>query len=415
MKEILLSAEDASKPELTHFQVNTISALEYEVVARCGPKARVGKLKLPHHLANTPIFMPVGTQGTVKGLTTHQLEQLGCEIILGNTYHLGLRPGPEILEHAGGLHKFMNWKRNILTDSGGFQMVSLLDLADITEEGVNFQSPHDGSQMLLTPEQSMTIQNSIGADIMMALDDVVSTVSTDMARFEEATWRTLRWIDRCIASHKRPHEQNLFGIVQGGLDERLRKICLDGLIKRNLPGYAIGGLSGGEEKDKFWRVVSMCTDYLPDNKPRYCMGVGYPEDLVVCVALGVDMFDCVYPSRTARFGTALVADGGTLKVKSNAYRMDFGPLDPQLESSCMVDECYSRSFLHNLCKVEQTGSQLMTYHNIAFQMNLMKNVRESIVNGSFEKFVKDFMFLYFKKQKYPEWIVNALGSVGINL
>jgi len=414
-KPINLSSEDANKPELLNYEVNSIFALEYEVVARCGPKARVGKLKLPHHIANTPIFMPVGTQGTVKGLSSKQLEDLGCEIILGNTYHLGLRPGPEILEHAGGLHNFMNWKRNILTDSGGFQMVSLLDLADITEEGVTFQSPHDGSQMLLTPEQSMSIQNNIGADIMMALDDVVSTVSTDMERFEEATWRTLRWIDRCIKSHKRPQNQNLFGIVQGGLDERLRLICLDGLIKRNLPGYAIGGLSGGEEKDKFWRTVSLCTDYLPDNKPRYCMGVGYPEDLVVCSALGVDMFDCVYPSRTARFGTALVADGGTMKVKSNAYRTDFGPLDPQLESSCMVDECYSRSFLHNLCKVEQTGSQLVTYHNIAFQMNLMKNVRESIINGTFEKFVKDFMFNYFPKQKYPQWIVNALGSVGINL
>ncbi|KAL9650789.1 hypothetical protein ABK040_001839 [Willaertia magna] len=415
MKKIELSEEDAKKPELNNYEVCTISALEYEVVARCGAKARVGKLKLPHHVANTPIFMPVGTQGTVKGLTSQQLEDLGCEIILGNTYHLGMRPGPEILEKAGGLHNFMNWKRNILTDSGGFQMVSLLDLADITEEGVTFQSPHDGSQMLLTPEQSMAIQNSIGADIMMALDDVVSSVSTDMDRFEEATWRTLRWIDRCIKGHKRPEKQNLFGIVQGGLDERLRKISLDGLIKRNCPGYAIGGLSGGEEKEKFWRVVSLCTDYLPENKPRYCMGVGYPEDLVVCVALGVDMFDCVYPSRTARFGTALVRDGGTMKVKANQYKTDFGPLDPTLEDSCMVDQNYTRSFLHNITRYEQTGPQLLTYHNIAFQANLMKTMRQEIIAGTFEKFVKDFMFLYFPKQKYPEWAVNALSSVGINL
>lgn len=400
------------RKELIDYEVNTISALEFEIVARCGPKARVGNLKLPHHKADTPIFMPVGTQGTIKGLTSQQLEDIGCQIILGNTYHLAQRPGAELLDHVGGLHKFMNWKRNILTDSGGFQMVSLLDLADITEEGVTFQSPHDGSQMLLTPEHSMAIQNSIGGDIMMALDDVVSSTCTDEKRVEEAMWRTLRWMDRCIKAHKRPTEQNLFGIVQGGLDARLRDICLDGLIKRNCPGYAIGGLSGGESKNQFWRMVSICTDKLPENKPRYCMGVGYPVDLVVCVALGVDMFDCVYPCRTARFGTALVSDG-SLKLKSPQFMNDFTPLDERVGG--MVNEQYTRAQIHNLACKEGTGAQLITYHNITYMMKLMRDMREAIIGGYFEKHVKDFFQIQFPKHDYPSWSIEALGSVGINL
>ncbi len=400
-----------NRPELTEYEVNTVSALEYTIIAQCG-KARASELKLPHFTCQTPIFMPVGTQGTIKGLTTKQLEDLNCQIILGNTYHLGQRPGPDLLADAGGLHKFMNWKRNILTDSGGFQMVSLLDLADITETGVTFQSPHDGSQMLLTPEHSMHIQNQIGGDIMMALDDVVSSTCPDEKRVEEAMWRTLRWMDRCIRAHKNPYQQNLFGIVQGGLHPRLRNICLDGLIKRNCPGYAIGGLSGGESKDEFWKMVDLCTDKLPQNKPRYCMGVGYPVDLVVCVALGVDMFDCVYPCRTARFGTALVGDG-TMKLKSQKYESDLGPLDENVPG--MVRDNYSRAFLHQVVCKEETGCHLVTYHNIAYQMRLMKQMREAIIDGSFEKFVKDFMFLQYPDKKYPTWATDALSKVGINV
>ncbi|KAL0480622.1 tRNA-guanine transglycosylase [Acrasis kona] len=400
------------RKEITDFQVNEISALQFEVVATCGPKARVGNLTLPHHKADTPIFMPVGTQGTIKGLTSQQLEDIGCQIILGNTYHLAQRPGPDLLDHVGGLHKFMNWNRNILTDSGGFQMVSLLDLADINEEGVNFQSPHDGSQMLLTPEHSMKIQNSIGGDIMMALDDVVSSTCPDRNRVEEATWRTLRWMDRCIASHKKQSTQNLFGIVQGGLDPHLREICLEGLIKRNCPGYAIGGLSGGESKDQFWRTVSLCTDRLPYNKPRYCMGVGYPVDLIVCVALGVDMFDCVFPCRTARFGTALVGDG-SLKLRSPQFATDFNP--PDVNVGGLVNEQYTRAQLHTLACKEQTGAQLITYHNICYMMKLMSDMRTAIVGNYFDKHVKNFFEQQYPDHKYPSWAVDALASVEINL
>jgi queuine tRNA-ribosyltransferase len=214
------------------------------------------------------MFMPVGTQGTVKGLTPQQLKDVGAMVILGNTYHLGLRPGGELLEEFGGLHNFMDWDGNILTDSGGFQMVSLMHLSKVTEEGVSFKSPHDGTPLMVSPEKSMQIQNQIGSDIMMALDDVVSSTTTG-PRVAEACERSVRWLDRCIKAHKRPSDQNLFGIIQGGLDPKLRAYCLDEMIRRDLPGYAIGGLSGGEAKEDFWRTVAMCASGLPKNKPRY--------------------------------------------------------------------------------------------------------------------------------------------------
>lgn len=237
------------------------SALSFRVLARWN-KARVGKLTLPHGVVDTPVFMPVGTQGTIKGLTSAQVDALGCQIILGNTYHLGVRPGTDLIADFGGLHSFMNWKRNLLTDSGGFQMVSLVDLCEIKEEGVSFKSPVDGSMLLLTPELSIHYQNQIGADIMMALDDVCSSLTVG-PRVEEAMHRTLRWIDRCIKAHKRPTEQNLFGICQGGLEPKLRDYCLREMVKRQLPGYAIGGLAGGEDKLQFWRVVHQSTGPTP--------------------------------------------------------------------------------------------------------------------------------------------------------
>nr|KAG5698285.1 hypothetical protein BaRGS_016987 [Batillaria attramentaria] len=221
----------------------------------------------------------------MKGLVPDQLRDLDCRLILGNTYHLGHRPGPELLEKAGGLHSFMQWDRALLTDSGGFQMVSLLDLAEITEEGVKFKSPHDGSMMLLTPEHSIGIQNAIGADIIMQLDDVVSSTVTG-PRVEEAMHRTIRWLDRCLAVHKRPHDQNIFPIVQGGLDEDLRRQCARELVKRDVPGFAIGGLSGGEEKQHFWRMVTVSTDELPNNKPRYLMGVGLMRSMHESIIAG---------------------------------------------------------------------------------------------------------------------------------
>ncbi|URE44872.1 hypothetical protein MUK42_25132 [Musa troglodytarum] len=354
---------------------------------------------------------------TIKGLTNNQLEEIGCQIILGNTYHLALRPGAELIDDLGGLHKFMNWKRALLTDSGGFQMVSLLHLADITEQGVTFQSPVDAKPMLLTPEESIQIQNKIGADIIMALDDVVKTTITG-PRIEEAMYRTLRWIDRCIAvtifvifhviswahsrtAHKRPDEQNLFGIVQGGLDPVLRvnailikaiisrDICVRGMVDRNLPGYAIGGLSGGEDKDSFWRVVAQCTAALPEDKPRYVMGVGYPLDIVVCSALGADMYDCVYPTRTARFGTALIPEG-LLKLKNQAMANDERPIDPTC--LCMVCKNYTRAYLHCIVTKDPMGSQLVSYHNLSYMMRLSKDLHTSIVEGRFPEY-GDFIFL----------------------
>lgn len=355
--------------------------------------------------------MPVGTQGTMKGLTSQQLTELDCQIILGNTYHLGMRPGTVILERAGGLHGFMNWKRALLTDSGGFQMVSLLKLAEITEEGVKFQSPHDGQEMLLTPEKSTEIQNSIGADIIMQLDDVVSS-TTKGPRVEEAMYRSIRWLDRCIMAHKRPTEQNLFAIIQGGLDPELRKTCVREMVKRNTPGIAIGGLSGGEEKSLFWRIVSLCTDLLPKTKPRYVMGVGYAVDLVVCSALGADMFDCVYPTRTARFGTALVP-WGQLHLKHKQYATDLEPIDR--ECACWTCKHHSRAYINSLLGREEVSCHLLTIHNIYYQMQLMRDIRESIKKDKFPEFVCSFMNRMYPDRTFPDWVVEALASVNIFL
>ncbi|OAE24895.1 hypothetical protein AXG93_2931s1380 [Marchantia polymorpha subsp. ruderalis] len=338
--------------------------------------ARASRLTLPHHVVQTPMFMPVGTQGVIKGITCDQLEDLGCQIILGNTYHLALRPGADLLEQIGGLHKFMNWPRALLTDSGGFQMVSLLHLANITEEGVTFQnrltsgvdlmtrvtvcsqSPVDGTPMLLTPEESIQIQNKIGADIIMALDDVVKTTTTG-PRVEEAMHRTIRWIDRCVAGN---------------------------VLARQI--YAIGGLSGGEEKDSFWRIVAQCTAGLPEDKPRYVMGVGFPLDIVVCSALGADMYDCVYPTRTGRFGSALIPEG-VLKLTNASMATDNRPLDPSC--TCMVCKKYTRSYLHTIVTKEALGSQLVSYHNIAYMMKLSQDLHTSILEGRFPRFVQDFL------------------------
>lgn len=271
--------------------MNRTTALELEILAKCSTtKARACRMLLPHGPVPLPMFMPVGTQATLKGIEEWQMQHLNCSIFLNNTYHLGLRPGQAVLDTLGGAHKFQSSQRNILTDSGGFQMVSLLELAHITERGVEFRSPHDNSPMLLTPEKSIDLQNSIGSDIMMQLDDVISSTISG-PRVEEAMWRSIRWLDRCIIANKHPEYQNLFCIIQGGLDKKLREICCREMVKRNTTGIAIGGLSGGEEKSSTFEIVDICTSLLPDGKPRYLMGVGYPEDMVIAVALGVDMFD----------------------------------------------------------------------------------------------------------------------------
>lgn len=370
-------------------------------------------MMLPHFTAETPVFMPVGTQGTVKGVTTQQLEELDCHIILGNTYHLENRPSSEVVQRMGGLHKFINWNRAMLTDSGGFQMVSLLHLADITEEGVTFQNPSDGRRMLLTPEESIQIQNRLGADVIMALDDVVPSTNANPQRFEEATHRTTRWIDRCRTAHSRPGEQNLFPIVQGGLDPRLRDISLEELSARDSPGYAIGGLAGGESKEDFWRVVARCTAGLPDDKPRYVMGIGYPLDLVVCSALGADMFDSVFPTRTARFGVALVPSG-SLKLKQAAFAADFRPID--VRCGCLACRRYTRASLHSaVSKGLASALSAVTLHNIAYTQRLTRDMRAAIKAQRFPQWVRAYMKGMFPQGDVPAWVVEALDAAGIPL
>uniref|UniRef100_A0A8C7WN52 Queuine tRNA-ribosyltransferase catalytic subunit 1 n=1 Tax=Oryzias sinensis TaxID=183150 RepID=A0A8C7WN52_9TELE len=370
--------------------LSAASPLTLRIVAECPvTKARACDLTLPHCTVNTPVFMPVGTQGTLKGITVDQLESLGCQICLGNTYHLGMRP-----------------------DSGGFQMVSLVELSEVTEEGVNFKSPYDGKEILLSPEKSISIQNSLGSDIMMQLDDVVSS-TVKGPRVEEAMHRSIRWLDRCIAANKNPDKQNLFAIIQGGLDAELRKACLKEMTQRDVSGFAIGGLSGGEEKNDFWRMVTLSTDHLPQEKPRYLMGVGYAVDLVVCVALGCDMFDCVFPTRTARFGSALVP-WGSLQVKQKQYAKDFLPIDP--DCHCPTCKRHSRAYLHALFKSDTAAMHHVTVHNIAYQLSLMRSVRQSIVEGRFPEFIRAFMKRMFpSRDDYPGWAVDALASVNVTL
>ncbi|XP_065511046.1 queuine tRNA-ribosyltransferase catalytic subunit 1 [Caloenas nicobarica] len=384
------------------------------ITAECGrSRARAGELLLPHGPVPCPVFMPVGTRGTAKGITAAQLAALGCRICLGNTFHLGTRPGPELVRRAGGLHRFMDWPHNLLTDSGGFQMVSLAALAEVTEEGVCFCPPHGGPPLLLTPEKSIDIQKALGADIMMQLDDVVSS-TTGGPRVEEAMERSVRWLDRCLAAHPPPQRQLLFAIVQGGLDPALRTRCLRAMTGRPVPGFAIGGLSGGEEKAQFWRMVKLSTDLLPPDKPRYLMGVGYATDLVVCVALGCDMFDCVFPTRTARFGSALVP-WGSLQLKNQQFARDFRPIDENC--GCPTCRRHSRAFLHALLRTDPAALHHLTVHNIAYQLKLMESIRESIQAQRFPQFVRDFMATMYGggQAGVPPWVRDALGSVGITL
>ena len=371
------------------------------------------------------MFMPVATQASLKGLLPIQLEETGCRLCLNNTYHLGLKPGHAVLDAIGGAHKLQGWKHNILTDSGGFQMVSLLKLATITEEGVRFLSPHDGSPMLLTPEHSMALQNSIGSDIMMQLDDVLVTTSPDVARMREAMLRSVRWLDRCIASHRNPERQNLFCIIQGGLDLEMRRECAREMVARDTPGIALGGLSGGEAKADYCKVVDAVMPLLPELKPRYVMGIGYPEDLVVSVALGADMFDCVWPTRTARFGNAITAKG-VINLRNAKYAEDFGPIEDGCGCVCCRkrpeeggDEAglgVSRAFVHHTVGKETAGAHLLSIHNVFYQLDLMRKARQAIVEDAYPAFVRRFFAdLYPDRTAYPTWAVGALQGVGIDL
>ncbi|KAI1290441.1 Queuine tRNA-ribosyltransferase catalytic subunit 1 [Halotydeus destructor] len=378
----------------------TKRALTYEVLAKCPhTRARAGVLKLRKtwKLADnedenlpdaikTPVFMPVGTNGTMKGLLPEQVENTGCRLMLSNTYHLGIRPGVDVIKEAGGLHKFMKWNHGLLTDSGGFQMVSLSQLMEVTEEGVRFTSPYDQTELNLPPEESVRIQHGLGSNIVMQLDDVISSTADDDKRYEEAVDRSVRWLDRCIeANEPREHVQNLFPIIQGGLNEKLRRRCVAEMLKRDTPGIAIGGLSGGEEKSKFVNMVAVSTESLPDNKPRYLMGVGFAVDLLLCSALGCDMFDCVYPTRTARFGTALIGHGTNLDLTNSKHKFDFSILDADCDCVTCTGN-YSRSYLRLLIKQKNpVGCHLLTQHNIRFQMRFMEKIRNSILQGKFRE------------------------------
>lgn len=370
--------------------------ISFSVKCRCpGCAARLGVLSTPHGEVETPLFMPVGTQATVKTLTPDNLYEIGTGIILANTYHLYLRPGPEIVRKAGGLHRFMNYRGPILTDSGGFQVFSLAALRKISDEGVQFASHLDGSSHFLSPEKSIAIQEALGADIIMCFDECPPYPS-DHDHVAEAVRRTSQWAERCRAVHKRP-DQSLFGIVQGGVYPELRLRSARELIEMDFPGYAIGGLSVGESKEEMYPILDLMNSVLPADKPRYLMGVGTPEDLLEGVARGVDMFDCVMPTRIARHGAAYTARG-RLNIKNAAFAEDFGPLDP--ECNCRVCREYSRAYLRHLVKSNEIlGLILLSYHNVYFLVQLMRDIRVSIEQGNFLAF-KDGFLARYRSQDY---------------
>ncbi|MEF9917740.1 MAG: tRNA guanosine(34) transglycosylase Tgt [Eubacterium sp.] len=353
--------------------------------------ARLGKIHTDHGVINTPIFMPVGTQATVKSMTSEELKEIDANIILGNTYHLYLRPGQDIMKKAGGIHSFMNWERPVLTDSGGFQVFSLNDLRKITEEGVEFCSHIDGSRHFMTPEKSIDMQNTIGADIIMCFDEC-APADSDYEYTKKSMEMTTRWAKRCKEAHKNPEHQALFGIVQGGMYEDLRAESVRGLTEIDFPGYSIGGLSVGESKDTMYRILDATTPLLPKEKPRYLMGVGSVDALLEGVIRGIDMFDCVLQTRIARNGTAMTSHGKVV-VRNATYKEDFSPLDP--ECDCFVCRNYSRAYLRHLIKCNEIlGARLLTYHNLYFTLRLMEKVRNAIMEDNLLSFKENFFQKY---------------------
>lgn len=349
--------------------------------------ARTGTLHTPHGEIQTPIFMPVGTKATVKAMTPEELKDINSQIILSNTYHLFLRPGNELVKKAGGLHKFMNWDRPILTDSGGFQVFSLGDLRKITEEGVEFRSHIDGSKLFLSPERATEIQNDLGADIIMAFDEC-TPYPADHDYVKRSLERTTRWLERCKNSHKRWQDQALFGIIQGGMFKDLRTQSAKEITAIDLPGYAIGGLSVGEEKSIMYDMLEHTVPLMPDNKPKYLMGVGTPEDIIEGVMRGIDMFDCVLPTRVARNGMALTSVG-KLNVKHSRFTEDFTSLDPNCQ--CYTCKNYSRAYLRHIYRENEIlSSRLLTYHNLYFLLKLTKDLRNAIENDNLLQFRSDF-------------------------
>lgn len=350
-------------------------------------KARTGTIETNHGVIKTPVFMPVGTRATVKAMNNDELKSIGSQIILSNTYHLYLKPGQEIIRKADGLHKFMNWDRPILTDSGGFQVFSLSKTRKITEEGVQFRSHIDGSKHFISPEKSMEIQNDLGSDIMMAFDECVPYPAS-YEYTEDSMKRTLRWLKRCKDYHKNTDKQNLFGIIQGGMYKDLREYSAKNTIDFDLPGYAIGGLSVGEPRDLMIDLLDFTTDFMPENKPRYLMGVGTPDYLFEAVEHGVDMCDCVLPTRIARNGTALTSKG-KLVVKNAIYKDDFSALDDNCD--CYACKNHTRAYIRHLLNVDEIlGARLLSIHNLRFLIKLMENIRKSIEEDRYLEFKDEF-------------------------
>ena len=370
-------------------------AVKYELIKTCKQTgARLGRLHTPHGVIETPIFMPVGTQATVKAMTPEELKEIGSQIILSNTYHLYMRPGHDLIERAGGLHKFMNWDKPILTDSGGFQVFSLGPLRKIKEEGVEFRSHLDGSKHFLSPEKATEIQNALGSDIIMAFDEC-APYPADRQYVKNSLERTTRWLERCKAAHKYPEKQALFGIVQGGMYKDLREQSAKEITAIDLPGYAIGGLSVGEPKDMMYEVLDYTVPILPEDKPRYLMGVGSPDDLLEGVLRGIDMFDCVLPTRIARNGTAMTSQGKVV-VRNASYAEDFTSLDP--ECDCYTCKNYTKAYLRHLIKCNEIlGARLLTIHNLRFLLKMMENVREAIKEDRLLDYKKDFFEKYYGK------------------
>ena len=367
--------------------------LQFDLLATEG-QARRGRLTLNHGVVETPVFMPVGTYGTVKGVLPRSLHEMGAQIILGNTFHLWLRPGLDVLRQFGGLHRFEGWTRPMLTDSGGFQVWSLGEMRKISEEGVRFASPVNGDKLFLTPEVSMQIQTVLNSDIVMQFDEC-TPYETKGQRTTEAEARasmelSLRWARRSQAEFARLANPNaLFGIVQGGMFEGLREASLDALVELDLPGYAIGGVSVGEPKEDMRRIMAHTPHRLPAHKPRYLMGVGTPADLVEGVACGVDMFDCVMPTRNARNGH-LFTRFGDVKIRNAAHQADTGPLDPGCE--CYTCRNYSRAYLRHLDRCNEIlGARLNTIHNLHYYLGLMRRIRAAIEQGGFHRFAADFL------------------------
>ena len=362
--------------------------MKFELLNTNG-KARLGRLRFDRGIVNTPAFMPVGTYGTVKAMTVEEVKGLGAEIILGNTFHLSITPSTDVIEAHGDLHDFMNWSGPILTDSGGFQVFSLGKMRKINEEGVSFRSPKDGSSIFMGPEESMQIQKKLGSDIVMIFDDC-TPYPAEKSEVDQSMQLSLRWAKRSLMEHQRLKNKNaLFGIIQGGMHKDLRLQSAESLIEMNFDGYAIGGLSVGEPKEEMMKVLDFLPEQMPTDKPRYLMGVGTPLDLVEGVAMGVDMFDCVMPSRNARNGYLFTSEG-VVKIRNAKYKIDTGPLDPNC--SCNTCKNYSRSYLHHLQKTNEIlGSRLNTFHNLFYYQDLMRSIREALGSNTFDVFRENFL------------------------